>query len=288
MAFEVLSSGLLSTIQDEGRHGLMHRGITPSGAMDKHAYRWALRLLGEESGNAIEAMVGLKLKVLADTTVAIAGADLDAQLDGKPVGNWCSFAVKKGQVLHFAKRRDGVRAYVAVKGGFTLETMDGSVASTVREKRGYVLKKRDLLPFVPTFSHTFPRLKAEHIPCYSTEVTTLRLLPSYQYHDFSTQAKETFFNSVYEVTIQSSAMGYRLSGDVVEGTGREILSEAIAYGAVQIPADGQPIVLLSQRQTIGGYPKMGVVVEEDCYRLAQLPPGAKVRFVLISFNLCTS
>ncbi len=105
MAFEVLSSGLLSTIQDEGRHGLMHRGITPSGAMDKYAYRWALHLLGEESGNAIEAMVGLKLKVLADTTVAIAGADLDMRLDGKPVGNWCSFAVKKGQVLHFAKRR---------------------------------------------------------------------------------------------------------------------------------------------------------------------------------------
>jgi len=286
MAFEVLSSGLFACVQDEGRHGYMHMGVTPSGAMDQHAYRWALKLLGDEEGNAIEAMVGLKLKALAETTVAITGANLDAMLDGEPIPIWCSFIIKKDQVLSFPKRCDGVRAYIAVKGGFDLPKIRGSVSCTPKEGVGRALQKGDLLPFTPQHTHAFSKLKEAFIPKYDHPMTTLRVLPSYQFSDFSDDAKATFFSSTYEVTLQSDRMGYRLSGEAVEGTGKEILSEAIALGSVQIPADGQPIVLLAQRQSIGGYPKMGVVIEEDCYRLAQLMPGAKVRFELDSFKSC--
>ena len=286
MAFEVISPGLFACVQDAGRHGYMHLGVTPSGALDMHAYKWALSLLGEDDGNAIEAMAGLKLKALADTIIAITGADLDARVNDEPVAIWRSFLIKEGQVLSFPKRRDGMRVYVAVKGGFDLPKVKGSVAATPKEGAGKVLQKGDILPFTSYVTYQFRKLRANLIPKYTQEVTTLRLLPSYQFSDFSDTSKETFFSAVYEVTLQSNRMGYRLQGEAVEGTGKEILSEAIALGSVQIPADGQPIVLLSQRQTIGGYPKMGVVMEEDCYRLAQLMPGAKVQFELASWELC--
>jgi biotin-dependent carboxylase-like uncharacterized protein len=254
--------------------------------MDMHAYGWALKLLGEVEGNAIEAMVGLKLKALADTTVAITGADLGAAVDGSPIETWRSFLLQRGQVLSFSKRKDGVRAYIAVKGGFLVPKVRGSVSTTLREGAGKVLQKGDRLVFTPRVTYQFHRLRTPLIPQYDRSITTLKLFISCQYDDFSEAAKETFFGSTYEVSLQSDGMGYRLQGDPVEGTGREILSEAIAYGSVQIPADGQPIVLLSQRQTIGGYPKIGVVAQEDCWRLTQLIPGAKVRFEPVTFAAC--
>lgn len=288
MAFEVINPGLFACIQDAGRHGFMHQGVTPSGALDMHAFRWALQLLGEEDGNAIEAMVGLKLRILQETTIAVTGADLDARVDGVPVEIWRSFPLKAGQVLSFEKRIDGMRTYIAVKGGFDLPRVKGSVACTLHEGVGAVLKKGDRLSFMPKITHQYRHLRAGAVPRYDQEITTLRLLPTYQYNDFSDKAKDIFFSSVYKVTLQSDRMGYRLQGESVEGTGREILSEAIALGSVQIPNDGQPIVLLVQRQTIGGYPKMGVVLAEDCYRLAQLGTGAKVRFETVSLDICKS
>jgi biotin-dependent carboxylase-like uncharacterized protein len=286
MAFEILNAGLFATIQDSGRTGYMHLGVTPSGAMDMYAYYWVHTLLGEQSTNAIEAMTGLRLKAISNTTVAITGADLNTKLDGVKIPIWRSFYIKKGSVLSFDKRIDGMRVYIAVRGGFKIAQIRGSSATTAREGSGKVLKRGDILESNSSSIRDFRILKSSYIPEYNHNVTTLRLLPSYQYDDFPTESQSAFFDRVYEVTLQSNRMGYRLKGEAIKGTGEEILSEAIAFGAVQIPDDGQPIVLLSERQTIGGYPKIGVVLAEDCYRLAQLAPGAKVCFRKVTLHEC--
>ena len=278
MGFEVVNGGLFTTVQDLGRFGFMHLGVTHSGAMDEYAYRWSQKLLNNQDGNALEVMAGLKLKATSSTQIALCGADLDFKLNGVSQPVWQTHRVQAGDILSFEKRISGQRAYLAVKDGFKIAKKYGSYSTTLREGIGSRLQKGDVLPFDSCDdNHTIYRVKSAYKPDYQQSLT-LRILLSCQEDYFTPKEKEKFFNSNYEVTLQSDRMGYKLKGPLVTPTQDGIISESIAFGSVQIPKDGQPIILLKESQTIGGYPKIGTVLPIDCFKLAQAAIGSSVKF----------
>jgi len=281
--FKVLNGGIFSTLQDQGRRGFTHLGITESGAMDEYAYLWSQKLLKNREANAIEVMVGLKLEATAPTTIAVCGANLDFKINGKSQPIWQTHNIKKGDILSFPKRISGQRAYLSVKDGFLHEKNYESYATTLKEGINSKLKRDDFLQFNRYSCHEIRRIRNKYIPTYPKELT-LRILLSYQDELFSKKEKEKFFNSTYEITLQSDRMGAKLRGEAITPTLTGIISEGITLGSVQIPKDGQPILLLKERQTIGGYPKIGTVLAIDCFTFAQLAVGERVRFEEITIE----
>ena len=280
MSFKVINSGIFTTLQDQGRYGYTHEGRTPSGAIDEYAYLWGQKLLNQKNINALEVMVGLKLEALKDIEVSVTGADLSFKINGILQPIWQTHFIKMNDVLSFEKRVSGQRAYLAVKDGFDVEKKYGSYATTLKENIGSKVQRGDVLEFFVTNNEErvfIFRTVREFIPDYEKPLI-LRLLLSYQDNYFTEEEKEKFFSREYEITLQSDRMGFKLKGQAVNPTKGGIISEAIAFGSVQIPKDGQPIVLLKERQTIGGYPKIGTVLAVDCFRLSQMAIGSKIRF----------
>lgn len=256
----------------------MHLGVAQSGVMDEYAYRWSQKLLNDQNSNALEIMAGVKLKATLPTQISLCGADLEFKLNGIPQPIWQTYMIQAGDILSFDRRISGERVYLSVKGGFAVEKKRGSYSTTLREGIGSRVQKGDLLPFDPHSStHAIFRVKESYIPDYRESIS-LRILLSYQEEYFSLEEREEFFSSSYEVTLQSDRMGYRLKGPPIAPTQGGIISEAIAFGSVQIPKDGVPIVLLKERQTIGGYPKIGTILPIDCFWLAQVSIGSSVKF----------
>ncbi|WP_373953445.1 biotin-dependent carboxyltransferase family protein [Vibrio pomeroyi] len=284
----VIKSGPLSLIQDFGRFGVAHLGLTQGGPVDDYSYSWANHLLGNPVNQAVlEITLGqCALKVDSDCEMALCGGDLQASLDGKLLDNWSTFQAYKGQVLSFGLPKNGLRAYLAIKGGFNVLNTLNSSSTVTREKIGGLTQdgqpcqKDQKISFTQhDLSKPFKALSVtfRYKPNYNLPVN-LRVIEGYQSELFSESAKETFYNSQYIVDQNSNRMGYRLNGDVVESPDISLLSEGIALGAIQIPQDGQPIVLLNDRQTIGGYPKIGCVARIDLPRLAQAKPGHEISF----------
>lgn len=285
MSFEVLRPGFLSLIQDYGRLGHQHQGMVEGGPMDEHAFLWANHLLGNRyNATALEVTLGqLKLVATADTCFALTGADSHAHINERPVKNWCTHVIQRGEQLSLGATRHGLRSYVAVAGGFTIEPQYGSCATVTREgigglqQDGQALQKGDHLPSSPDATLPLRCVPPEYIPDYATPLT-LRIVQGYQSRHFPAQAWEMLYDSDYEVSPHADRMGYRLNGAALACDIDGIISEGIAYGAVQVPGDGQPIILLRDRQTIGGYPKLGCIASLDAAQLAQRPPGARLRF----------
>lgn len=290
MAFKVIKPGLLALLQDLGRHGHQSLGLTTGGPMDEMAFRWSNALLDNDTNSAqIEISFGLfSLEAQADTSIAISGADLGATLNDKSISPWRSYAIKKGDVLAFHQPVWGLRAYLAVKGGFLCEPTLGSVATVMREKiggltgKGDKLQKGDILKFEPCSHHQARAVPRLAIPNYGQ--TEIPVVLGYQYESFSTLERANFFSSDYRVSSNSDRMGYRLEGQVITSDLKGIISEGIAYGAIQVPKDGQPIVLLRDRQTIGGYPKIGCVTRYGGSILSQQKPGDVIQFTPITVD----
>ncbi|MFB9887194.1 5-oxoprolinase subunit C family protein [Balneatrix alpica] len=287
---KVLQAGPLALVQDGGRRGVMHTGLTQSGPLDRHAFAWANRLLGNPwRSPAVEITLGgLKLEAQVDTWVAVTGADLQLRLNGQPQPIWQSFMVKAGDVLQFAQPRQGLRAYLAVAGGLQLAPgLGGSCASVSREglggsrNDGQKLQSGEVLPCLSVREGQMRRVPAQYVPDYQAE-HALPVVLAAQWQHFSSAALQTFFNSDYLLSPRSDRMGARLQGPAVEVKLPGMVSEGIALGSIQIPADGQPIILLQDRQTIGGYPKLGVLTAAGISALAQRMPGAKLRFTPLS------
>lgn len=280
-SFTVVRPGVQSTLQDLGRFGCARYGMSQGGAMDLHAHGWANKLLENSVQCAtIEITIGMAaFRANADFQLAIAGADMHAQIDGQLIGNWCSFSIKQGQVLTLKAASNGMRAYLAVKGGFQSEPILGSVSTVVRNQLGSFISEGYHIPAntntcnLATSRHVPPR----YIPEYRDEIE-LRVIESYQIAGFASNALEQFYQSVFTVIQDSDRMGVRLEGTPIQFTTGGVISEGIALGAIQIPPDGQPIILLNDRQTLGGYPKLGCVCRTDLPLLAQARPGTRIRF----------
>jgi len=289
----VTQAGILSLVQDGGRFGAFNLGLTNGGPADLQAFYWANRLCGNElNTSAIEVSIGgLVLTAQVDCVIAVTGAPMPLLINGKPTPLWCSCAIKAGDHISLGFSSQGVRCYLAVTGGFDIKESFGSTATVCRESvgglRGDKLAVNDVLPCKPLANmKNKPKtlMLAEHEqPKYSNEVL-LHTVLGYQRQHFPAIEKRMLFSSDYQVSKHWDRMGYRLQGRAIKADIEGILSEGISYGAVQIPADGQPIVLLNDRQTIGGYPKIGAVISQDCAKLSQLRQGDKVRFEPISIS----
>lgn len=285
-ALRVARAGPLALLQDAGRFGVRRLGVTQGGPLDLHGWAWANALLGNSWGApALEIALGGGLTLIAesDSTLALAGGDLSATLDGEPLLPWQSFSIRAGQRLTFAAPKTGVRAYLAAPGGFQAEPVLGSVASVVREELGgfdgygRTLRAGDRLEFRPA-ARALREVPQDRRVDY-TSAPLLALIPGAQIGDFGGVSLYRAFNQDWRVDERADRMGIRLTGTPLACAVDSMISEGIALGAVQVPPDGQPIVLLNDRQTIGGYPRLGALTPLACSRLAQCAPGQSVRFV---------
>lgn len=283
---KVINPGLLSLIQDAGRYGFYKAGITTGGAFDKYSFNWANKLCENiDSATCLEILVGgLVLESNITTQVAITGANVPIKINDNTVDGWRTHNLVPGDRINIGYATGGCRAYLAVAGGIQCPLIFGSASTVVREglggldKKGQPLKAEDILPCEPTASTTIHRVPEQYKPTFDNEVTEIRMLLGYQQHEFQTSQLDQFFNAEYTISQLSDRMGYRLEGPALAYSNKAMLSEGICLGAIQIPADGQPIILLCDRQTIGGYPKIGSVFSPDIVKLAQLMPGRKIRF----------
>ena len=291
MTLKVLNAGPLSLLQDSGRMGYQGIGVAVGGPMDEHAFRWANHLLGNHVNAAqIEITFGLfQCEFSQPTQIALTGANMFAKLDGQPIQPWASYHVTAGSILKCKTARQGMRAYLAIQHGFEVSKLLESCSTVMRDEmgglygRGEALTTGDEVSYRPAKHDLLRQLPAAFIPPYPELTATtapyiLDMIATYQYEQFSKAARQQFFNGTYTVSPNSDRMGYRLSGDSVEYDGESLISEGIALGAIQIPSDGQPIVLMADHQTIGGYPKIGCLTRTSISKLAQCPPGTKVQF----------
>jgi len=290
--FKVINPGMLSLIQDAGRYGFHRMGITTGGPFDSYSFTWANQLCeNQDSAACLEILAGgLVLESQIKTQVAITGADVPIKINDNQVEGWCTQTVVPGDRISIGYATAGCRAYFAVVGGIQSPLIFGSASTVVREglgglhKNGQPLQQGDILPCHTKQIANMHSIPEQHRLIFNTDVTEVRMVLGYQYTQFSASQLDQFFSAEYTISPQSDRMGYRLKGPAIKPPNSEMLSEGICLGAVQLPADGQPIILLCDRQTIGGYPKLGSVLSLDIAKLAQLMPGRKLRFTPIDID----
>jgi antagonist of KipI len=291
---EVIKPGLLTTVQDKGRWGYQCYGVSVAGAMDPFALAAANLLVGNAEGAAgLEmTLLGPTLKFQRETIFALAGADLGPRLNGEPLPNWTCHLAPHGSVLSFAGRKSGVRSYLAISGGVDVPPIMGSRATYLLGRfgglEGRALKSQDRLPIPPPvagFRNLLGRFFPENLrPAYRKN-PTLRVVLGPFADFFSDEVIGVFFSTEYKVTPQSDRMGFRLQGEALRRQkGKELISCGLANGTIQVPPDGQPIVLLVDRQSIGGYPIIATLIHADLPLIAQCAPGDKLRFSPVSIE----
>ncbi len=285
----VLNPGMLTLIQDSGRFGHHGIGLSNGGPLDRNAFYWANRLCQNDLGaTALEiSFGGLEMESQISSVFAVTGASMSLTVNGEVKSLWHSHRVKPGDIIKLGYAKSGCRSYLAIAGGFNIVKSFSSASTVLREKIGGMagdkVQKNDLLPCANSARETCLSLPENKRPKYRNKVK-LRLVLGYQHLSFNDLQLQRFFNSEFFVSDQSDRMGYRLRGPEVKASVDGMLSEGVCHGAVQIPADGQPIVLLNDRQTMGGYPKMGSVISIDTGKLAQLLPGGRVSFVPVTME----
>ncbi|MYL50903.1 5-oxoprolinase/urea amidolyase family protein [Halobacillus litoralis] len=303
----VLKSGLMTTIQDTGRYGYQKDGVIVSGAMDQQAHRIANLLVG----NSVDAatmeitLMGPVLEFQEDALIAICGGNLTPIIDGDSVSMWKPLYIKKGSELRFGQPKKGFRCYLSISGGFQVRKVMGSASTYLRANmggfEGRTLEKGDQLRFGQPDS--LPKDSKEQLKTlnkatsfkeaswfvgpeftdYMKNDQPIRVMPGREFDLFTEQSKEHFFNGAFQIDSKSDRMGYRLNGTTLNlENKKDIVSEAVTFGTIQVPPDGNPILLLADHQTTGGYPKIGQVATVDLPRIAQMRPGEKINFSPIS------
>ena len=297
----VKKSGPMTTLQDLGRLGFQKYGVLVNGAMDSFSSRIANILVGNAPTEAsLEmTMLGATLELPAGTLLALTGADLAATINGQPVPQFRPVYVKTDCTLRCGFSKRGCRGYLAIAGGFDVPLVMGSKSTYLRAKiggyKGRVLQDGDVLEIgtasavAQTFIHNITA-KADRpapfvtvpwfAPCsFIFGEDEIRVTQGQQFNWFTDASVQDFFQEPYTITLQSDRMGYRLEGKVLAyREKRDLVSEPVTFGSIQIPADGKPIILLADRQTAGGYPKIASVIYADLPRLAQRQPNTQLHF----------
>lgn len=306
MSIKVVNPGILASIQDLGRYGFQKYGVIVSGAMDSFSLRISNLLVGNCEGEAaIEVtMVGTSFQFKKDAIIAITGGDLTPVIDGKDVPLWRPVEVKKGKNLQFTSCRSGCYAYLAISGGYDIPNVMNSQSTYLRGViggyKGRALQANDLILFknneqatnelVTYFRNKQNDKSFNSVDWYVPAAQVLnkqeiRVIKGVEFERFSPDSKMKFFNTGYKITPQSDRMGYRLSGPKLQlDKPFDLLSEAVAQGTIQVPHDGNPIILLADRQTTGGYPRIAQIATVDLPAIAQLKPGEIVRFKEITLE----
>ena len=309
MGLKIISSGLLSTVQDLGRYGYQKEGVNVSGAMDAFALRVGNLLVGNaEDAAGIEAtFLGPRIRFETDQLIAITGGNLSPAINGEAVKMWRPILVTQGSQLDFGAPALGCRAYLAVSGSFDIARVLGSLSTYLRGEfgglKGRALKAGDCIPCPgPTArgqalvqhlargAQPAAWLQARWTPApqlfpHLEETQTIRAIKGPEYALFEEKSHQDFWQQEFIVTSDSDRMGYRLHGPALSLTrDKEMVSSAVTFGTIQVPADGHPIALLADHQTTGGYPRLAQVITADFSKLAQVPLGKKIRFQEVSLE----
>ncbi|WP_042474792.1 5-oxoprolinase subunit C family protein [Bacillus ndiopicus] len=291
MTITVIKPGLFSTVQDNGRYASQQYGIIVSGAMDMLSYRIGQLLLQQENGAAIEiTVVGPTLRFDVDTVIAITGANFSPILNGQPCPMWRPVPIKAGSILKCATAQVGARGYIAVKHGIQVPLVLESRSTYLRAKlggfNGRALQKGDVLPITSSNivkSNYF--IHSEDFISFSNDVM-IRVTVGTEWASFTEESKQLFLLTPFQLSKDADRMGYRLQSDIclTHSLQKDLISEAVTFGTIQVPPSGQPIILMADRQTTGGYPKIAQVIQADLPKLAQLQPMATIRFTVISLE----
>lgn len=299
---KVVEPGLLSSIQDNGRRGHQESGMIISGVMDTFSLRIANYLVGNPEDEAVLeiTLTGPTIEFQEDQLIAICGADFSATINDKPAPLWRPVAVKKGSTLHMKFSKVGCRGVIAVGGGFNVPEVLGSKSTYLRAEiggyEGRSLEKEDVIEVGERSLSTqriFESILNNPVDwsvssAYTSDVysrSVMRVIPGKQYQDFTEESRTSFLGQDYKISKKSDRMGFRLDGeDLACRLNGDMLSEGVAFGTIQVPADGQPIILLADRQTLGGYPKIGQIASVDLPALIQKKPGESISFEEISIQ----
>lgn len=280
---EVLETGALATVQDEGRPGLAGLGVGVSGAADRGSMRLANRLVGNDPGTAVVEVTfgGLAVRARADLVIALTGAVAPATVDGRGIGSCGPVRLRAGSELRLGVPVAGLRTYLAVRGGLAVEPVLGSRATDVMSGIGpSVLEPGSLLPVGPPPA-AWPTVDVAPVAPLAEGELELRVHPGPRDDWFVDGVLDVLCSAPYDVTADSNRVGMRLSGPVLERARQEELpSEGMVRGALQVPPTGLPTLFLSDHPVTGGYPVVGVVADEDLDRAAQVRPGQRLRFRL--------
>lgn len=303
MSMMVIRPGLLSSVQDMGRYGYQKYGVIASGVMDPFAHRVANIVVGNEKNEAtLEiTLLGPVIEFQRDTLFSLCGGDLSPSIDGVSVPMWRPVLARKGTQLKFGNCLEGCRAYMAVAGGFDIPVVMGSRSTYLRGGmggyQGRALQTGDLLHFggctdlsqslIQALTNQWDggpyavaswAVSSDLLPNYQGK-PTIRVLRGKEYSLFTEDSQNQLFKESYIVSPQSDRMGYRLKGPHLSlSEPEELLSEAVSFGTVQVPPEGQPIVLLADRQTTGGYPKIAQIISVDLPLVGQVKPGDRIHF----------
>ena len=286
----ILEPGPQTTVQDLGRFGHLRDGIPPSGPLDRRAFVLANRLVGNADGAAaLECtVIGARFQVHTACAIAVTGAEMPVTIKGKEAARWTTLLVDAGDVVKLGVARGGVRSYIAFSGGIDVPQVMGSRSTYLRGTlgglEGRALKKADRLSLLPAALPDVRRIAPEALPDYASD-PEIRIVLGPQAGRFTEDGIATFLASAYQMLPQSDRMGARLTGErVAHVRGHDIVSDGIALGSIQIAGDGQPIVLLVDRQSTGGYTKLATVCSFDVGRVAQVKPGRSLRFRAVSVD----
>jgi antagonist of KipI len=304
----VLNSGLLTTIQDLGRYGYQKYGVIVSGAMDTYAMRFANILVGnnENEGVLEITLVGPSLKLEKGTLFSITGGNISPTINGRKISLGRPVYLNEDCVLNFGHCVAGCRSYLAIAGGFDVPEVMGSKSTYLRAQfggyNGRVLQKGDILnigakseksnKIIKKLEETNKKddfiitswyVKESVVEEYNSAI--IRVFPDRQFNDISDESIKKFYNSKFTINNKSDRMGYRLNGEKIELKVKlEMISEEVSIGTIQIPPDGNPIILLADRQTTGGYPKIAHVASVDIQKIVQLKPNDSITFKQISLK----
>jgi biotin-dependent carboxylase-like uncharacterized protein len=282
--FEVVKPGAYTTVQDRGRFSYQQFGVPVCGVVDSFAYRLANVLVGNFQGQAVlEATIfGPTLKALNHGLIAVTGGNLSPVLNNTPLPMWESVAIHPEDILQFKGIKSGCRAYIAVAGGIDVPLVMGSRSTYVAGKiggiEGRLLEVGDRLNKGEGTGKVGTRVPSELIPTYSDDIE-IRVILGPQ-DDYFSESIEKFFTSTFKVSTKADRMGYRLEGDPIthkEAVDKSIISEPSVPGGIQVPPDGQPIILLVE-QTVGGYTKIATVISSDIGKVGQAKPGDQIHF----------
>jgi biotin-dependent carboxylase-like uncharacterized protein len=291
---EILSTGGLSTVQDQGRFGYRRFGVGVSGALDTLAATVGNAMLGNAPSCAFIEIVlfPFRVRFAADCRIAVTGADALAAVDGVPICPWWSLPVRAGQVLSLQAPRAGSVAYLCIEGGIDVANVLGSRSTDLKAGfggfQGRTLRKGDRLTWcAPSSGHVTERARGFGVrPPASSPLqngggaaTRVRVLPAAEWESFTDEAHALFLGTEWKISPNSNRIGVRLEGPALRARRNlEMLSHGIVPGVIQIPPSGLPIVMQCDAQTSGGYPKIATVIEADQWRIAQTPLGGRVRF----------
>ena len=288
MSLKFVRSGMQTSIQDSGRSGFMHQGISRSGAMDPLSLQLANWLVSNPLNQAtIEVtLIGPTIEFSQTLSIAICGAEFDLYLNGEPVFNNETINVKAADILEFKQLRNGARAYLAIAGELKVDSLFGSQSTHLTARfggyKGRQIQANDVLKVLSAQETKKRELPEAYRPTF-TGSYLLRCCRGIEADSFDQESLDSFYHSTYKVSVDSNRMGLRLEGKPVPfNTSVEIISSGLTQGSIQVPPSGLPIISSVDGQTIGGYPRVANVISSDLNILGQLKAGDKIGCLLVS------